>query len=182
MKKEIKVINTTKKPGIRELYNKGWAIKTHHSKNRNSGYVAMALDKKTNKYEYVALKRTQVDAVKAAISEAFKRKTLNWDVTKRWLYENKIGISFDDVLDVDWQNYRCGKGWFIVKKRRKYCYSYACRIGARYDDVKSVGSKSSLKIAAKHAITAAKNEPYYNQAATIYWLQQNDLLELIEIV
>lgn len=178
-----KTINKTKKQGQRDFYGKGWVVKTFNSGVKGPGYVACIFDKETKKYKYVALKRSETEAIKTAISEAFKNNVLNWHITRRWLYENNIAISFDEILDTDWRNYRCGRGWFIKRQKTKVkdSFSYSCKIGPHYDDVKCIGAKSSLKLAAKTVITAAKNEKYYNKAATIYWLHQNNLSELIEI-
>ena len=166
---------TTKRPGIRREYKKGWTIKTHSNRGKFAGCVAQVLLE--GRYKYVSLEKTEIKAVKRAIAAAHKEGVLDWQKTKRWLDENNIVISFDDVFagKPPSDNF---KGWYVFK--RKYVnVVWHAKIGQHADNAKTIGSSAIRKNAIKRAIESAKSTKYYNKVATIQWLKKNGFSELI---
>lgn len=181
---------TAKEQEAHEVRGKGWSVLSSHQRTPNHvpRYVA-AVVWPGGKRKSCGARDTKEEAAVLAVAAARQYGTLNWKQTVKWFQIMGYKLDGSDTLTYTYTRGR-EKGWYVrkdvteagtVRYVAMIGFADSCRKRQHEHNLRFVCSRMSRRMAAEHAIKAAKGTDRYDEAATVLWLQRNNMNDLIPV-
>jgi hypothetical protein len=165
-----------------DIFGKGWSLGKGSAKNLAYPYVAIAIASDGTRY-HCGCRATREEAALLAVQGARYYGTLDWVKTVRWF--KLMDYQLDGNETFEFAPKVSGRGWYVRESTSKagttMYIAYTGYYAKKKHHLKTVCSRKSRKMAVEHAIKAAQSQGYYDEGATVLWLERNNMPELIAL-
>jgi hypothetical protein len=161
----------------RHIIGKGWSVcdNLKHKSRQYAPFAAVVVYPDRSK-KFVGIGQTREEAARLAVSAAHDEHTLDWKKSVAWFRVFGWELSYDDAFSVYTRVSR-KKGWQVKRNNG----GYTAHVGFDDKNLKYIGIKPTKKYAISLALNTAKTMNYYNESATIIWLQRHGFEDLIPL-